>query len=95
MKKYDRELTAEEASKLTDKDIDFSDIPELDDNFWKNAKMIEPDLTQQVTLRLKRSTLNFFKSSGKGYQTRINQILEKLYSITIIEITHFKARTVP
>lgn len=76
MKKYDRELTAEEVARLTDKDIDFSDIPELDDNFWKNAKRVEPDLTEQVTLRLKRSTLGFFKASGKGYQTRINQVLE-------------------
>ena len=33
---------------ITDDEIDFSDIPELDDNFWKNAKIIEPSETQSV-----------------------------------------------
>ena len=29
-----------------DKDIDYSDIPETDANFWADAKLIEPDRTQ-------------------------------------------------
>lgn len=76
MKKHDKELTAEEAANLADRNIDFSDIPELDDDFWKNAKRIEPDRTEQVTLRIKSSILKGFKSTGKGYQTLINQVLE-------------------
>ena len=61
---------------LRDEDIDLSDIPELDKNFWKNAKIVRPDTTQQVTLRIKRSVLEYFKAGGKGYQTRMNQVLE-------------------
>jgi len=62
---------------MKDKDIDYSDIPELDDDFWANAELIEPDITEQVTLRLKKSVLSYFKSKGtKGYQTRINAVLE-------------------
>jgi len=61
---------------MRDEDIDVSDIPELDDEFWKNAVIVEPDPTQQVTLRVKRSVLDYFKAGGKGYQTRMNQVLE-------------------
>ncbi len=76
MKKHARELTAEEMNKLDDLDIDFSDIAKLDKDFWYNAKLITPDNTTQVTLRVKNPVLNYFKSSGKGYQTPINQVLE-------------------
>ena len=54
----------------------FSDIPELDEDFWKRAELAEPDRTEQITLRVKRSVLAYFRASGKGYQTRINQVLE-------------------
>lgn len=61
---------------MRDEDIDLSDIPELDERFWKNARIVRPDPTQQVTLRVKSSVLEYFKSGGKGYQTRINRVLE-------------------
>jgi len=62
---------------IKDEDIDYSDIPELDENFWANAKLVEPDTTQHVTLRIKKSVLEHFKAKGaKGYQTRINAVLE-------------------
>jgi len=61
---------------MRDEDIDLSDIPELDKNFWKYAKIVRPDTTQQVTLRIKRSVLGYFKAGGKGYQTRMKQVLE-------------------
>jgi len=60
-----------------DEDIDYSDIPELDESFWANAELVEPDTSQHVTLRIKRSVLEHFKAQGaKGYQTRINAVLE-------------------
>ena len=59
-----------------DQDIDFSDIPELDDDFWRNAELVEPDRTEQVTLRVKHSVLAYFRASGKGYQSRMNRVLE-------------------
>ena len=76
MSGYDRPLTLEQIAARKDEEIDFSDIPELDDAFWKRAKLIEPDHTEQITLRVKRSVLAYFKASGKGYQTRINRVLE-------------------
>ena len=66
-----------EIEAIKDEDIDYSDIPELDESFWTNAKLVEPDTTQHVTLRIKKSVLAHFKAQGaKGYQTRINAVLE-------------------
>ncbi len=76
MKKYDRPLTPKQIAATRDEEIDFSDIPEMDDNFWRNAQLVEPDLTEQITLRVKRSVLAHFKAYGKGYQTRMNRVLE-------------------
>ena len=61
---------------MKDENIDFSDIPELDEQFWSNASLVEPDRTEQITMRIKRSVLDFFRAHGKGYQTRINRVLE-------------------
>ena len=76
MKGYDRPLTPDQISAIEDENIDFSDIPELDEKFWKRAEIVEPDRTEQVTIRVKRSVLAYFKAPGKGYQTRMNQVLE-------------------
>ena len=76
MSRFDRPLTPAQIAATKDEDIDFSDIPELDETFWRQAELIEPDLTEQVTLRVKRSVLAYFKAPGKGYQTRINRVLE-------------------
>jgi len=36
---------------LSDEDIDYSDIEELNDEFWEKAEIVSPDLTQPITLR--------------------------------------------
>ncbi|HVL19891.1 MAG TPA: BrnA antitoxin family protein [Amaricoccus sp.] len=75
-KRYEKELSLEELAALSDDEIDTSDIPELDETFWKTAKLVEPDTTQQVTLRIKKSVIDAYKATGKGYQTRMNAVLE-------------------
>lgn len=70
------EMSLSALAAMPDADIDFSDIAELDETFWKNAVLMEPDRTQQVTLRVKKSVLDAYKSAGKGYQTRMNAVLE-------------------
>ncbi len=69
-------MTPQQIANVKDEDIDLSDIPELDDNFWESAVLVEPDTTETITLRVKKSVLNHFKSGGKGYQTRMNAVLE-------------------
>ncbi len=61
-------------AEMDDKDIDTSDIPELDDAFFQNAELKVPS-KQPVTLRLDSDVLVWFKSQGQGYQTRINKLL--------------------
>jgi uncharacterized protein (DUF4415 family) len=60
---------------MTDAQIDLSDIPELDESFFKNAKIRLPQKKQSVSLRLDQDTLAWFKDQGKGYQTYINAVL--------------------
>ena len=72
----DSPLTPEQISAVKDESIDFSDIAELDEEFWKRAELVEPDRTDRVTMRVKRSVLAYFKAPGKGYQTRMNRVLE-------------------
>ena len=79
---YDRALMLEELAKVKDEDIDFSDIPELDEAFFKAAAVVYPDGTTPVTLRVKRSVLEAFKADGKGYQTRMNAVLEAYVKAT-------------
>ena len=55
MRKHDKPLTPGQIAAVRDQDINFSDIPELDEDFWRNAELVEPDRTEQVTLRVKHS----------------------------------------
>lgn len=74
--------TSEDLKKLNrmqDSDIDYSDIPELTDNFWENAVIEQPQKIS-VTIRLDKDLVDFFKQSGPGYQTRINKILRHYIS---------------
>ena len=62
---------------MPDEEIDYSDIPPLGDEFWKNAvrnPFYKPTKTS-TTVRLDSDVLMWLKSKGKGYQTRINAIL--------------------
>ena len=66
--------------KLHDKDIDFSDIPEVTPEMFATAvlrKGLKPVTRKtQVTLRIDDEVLTWFKKQGRGYQTRINSLLK-------------------
>ena len=61
---------------MKDEDIDCSDIPELDDAFFREA-VPWPTNKKQITLRLDPEVLDFFKAQGRGYQTAINKVLRR------------------
>jgi uncharacterized protein (DUF4415 family) len=76
--KYDRPLTTEELAATPDEDIDYSDIPELGEDFWKDAKLVEPMKKSPVYMMLDQDIIDFFKQRRKGkrgYQTDINSVL--------------------
>ena len=61
--------------KMTDKEIDVSDIPPLSEEFFKNATLRMPTSKKAVSLRLDSDLLDWFREQGKGYQTKINAVL--------------------
>lgn len=62
---------------MTDEDIDFSDIPRSppDAEWTRPGIPFSIENKQQVTLRLDREVLDYFRHGGKRYQTRINSVL--------------------
>lgn len=68
---------AEKLAAMPDDTIDFSDIPEATEKFWKNAvrnPWYRPR-KQQVTLRIDADVLTWLRRGGKGYQSRLNSLL--------------------
>ena len=58
-----------------DTEIETSEVPELDKDFFRHAQIRMPEGKQMVSLRLDSDVLDWFKRQGKGYQTRINAVL--------------------
>jgi uncharacterized protein (DUF4415 family) len=73
--KKPRQLTPEEQARLDKARIDYSDIPPLGDEFFSKAKQAWPPAKQQLTIRLDADILEWLRTHGRGYQTRINRIL--------------------
>lgn len=58
-------------------DIDFSDLPATKEQDWQGAqrgKFYRP-IKRQLTVRIDADVLEWLKSQGKGYQSRLNHIL--------------------
>jgi uncharacterized protein (DUF4415 family) len=48
---------------------------DLPDNFWDDAKVVEPVTKQPISLRVDADVLQWFKTQGPRYQSRINAVL--------------------
>jgi uncharacterized protein (DUF4415 family) len=62
-----------------DFEIDLSDIPEVTEERWRNAERghFYRPVKRQITARVDADVLEWLKSEGKGYQSRINAILRR------------------
>lgn len=63
---------------MSDEDIDLSDLPEVTLEMFARAVVkrgLKPHTKTQLTLRLDRDVLEWFKQQGPGYQTRMNALL--------------------
>lgn len=69
------QLTADEAARLDALPINYSDIPQIPSSFWDRNRPVSAENKAQITLRIDQEVLDFFKKSGKRYQTRINAVL--------------------
>lgn len=63
-----------------DSKINLSDIPELTEEFWKNAvrNPFYRPVKKQITLRLDADLIAWLRKDGKGYQTKANALLRDL-----------------
>ena len=59
---------------------DFSDIPELDEAFFREGEW-RPPVKKPITIRIDTDVLEWFRSKGTGYQTRINRILRRYMEV--------------
>ena len=79
MKKDDSKKSSgtnwDKLASMPDSDVDFSDIPRLDDHFFKKAKLKIPSKKPLISIRVDADVLDWFKSHGAGYQTRMNAVL--------------------
>ena len=51
MPRHDKPLTPDRIAAVRDADIDFSDIPELDEAFWREAELVERDPAERTAIR--------------------------------------------
>ena len=64
----------EAVAAMPDESIDYSDAPFLPDAVWVKAADF-PEAKKQITLRIDADVLDYFRHTGRRYQTRINAVL--------------------
>lgn len=65
----------QKVDQLNDETINYIDIPEVTEEFFKLAFIRKPTAKKMISLRLDQDLITFFKSLDKHYQTKINQVL--------------------
>ncbi len=75
----DQKAELETLKSLPESELDYSDLPNLPNEFWDGAKrglFYKPTKTS-TTVRIDADVLAWLRAQGKGYQTRINAILRR------------------
>jgi Uncharacterized protein conserved in bacteria len=75
----EREKELRELAARPDSEIDFSDIPPLTPEWFKGAvigRFYKP-VKEPLSVKLDKDVIEWLKSAGPGYQTRMNEILRK------------------
>jgi uncharacterized protein (DUF4415 family) len=70
---------------LPESAIDFSDLPATQAQDWAGAargKFYRP-VKQQLTVRIDADVVEWLKGQGKGYQSRLNEILRSAMLETV------------
>ncbi len=67
----------EALASMTDEDIDCSDLPEFSKEWLDNAEItVTFPKKELISLRIDKNVLDFFRSKGRNYQSRINEVLK-------------------
>jgi len=67
-------ITDEEIEAQMRDDPDWADFMDID---WSKATIVYPVPKNAISIRLDKDVIDFFKATGKGYQTRINAVLRR------------------
>ena len=75
----EQKANLKELANIPDSEIDYSDIPPLTEDFFKNAvrNPFYRPVKKSTTIRIDADVLAWLRSQGKGYQSRINAILRR------------------
>lgn len=65
-------LTDEDIDRATRDDPDWAGFEDID---WSKAEVVFPTPKQSISIRVDQDVVDFFKATGKGYQTRMNAVL--------------------
>lgn len=65
-------MTEEELEQAIASDPDWADIPE---NWYEQAELVVPKPKVPVSIRLDADLIEYFRGTGRGWQTRVNAIL--------------------
>ena len=65
-------MTDEEIEAQMRDDPDWADFIDID---WSKAAIVYPMAKSAISIRLDQDIIDFFKATGKGYQTRMNAVL--------------------
>jgi uncharacterized protein (DUF4415 family) len=57
-----------------------AELADLPDDFWDEATVVEPSTKQPISLRVDTDVLEWFKTQGPRYQSRINAVLRSYVS---------------
>ena len=78
------DFTDKEIDELLSREIDFSDIPELSIEYLSTLKRVVPKkhfkvvpIKKAISIKIDSDVLEYYKSKGKGYQTKINTVLRQ------------------
>lgn len=61
---------------LDDSEIDYTDIPELQDQDWASAKVVD-HAKKAISLRVDMDVLDWYKHQGGRYQKLMNMVLRQ------------------
>ncbi len=75
-KKNTPKINWDEVDAVPESEYNYIDSPEITADMFKKMTIMFPDDKKNINIRLKNSTIDFFKKHSKHYQSTINAVLD-------------------
>lgn len=86
---HSRKTDWKRLKKMNDDEIDYSDIPKTDENFWADAEIVYPKEKVKFTVQLDEDIVKWLKQFGVAYHQTVNNILRS-YFMTFKQLKNSK-----